>query len=1122
MLKSFREYLEKNSDILLEMARYSSQPRFPVNLDRDDIDFLKQFKYDDQKIALSQRYEYLFEALKSLHQRRKKFGMEDLEKNIENALKIEISNLKDNIVAKESREFKNLYSKNTDSNIRMNKEEMLSLRNRVIEILKNKGKITDKDIKEEAERIAYDHARSVINSLPASEDERKPFKLGKSKKLVIWAKPYLNRLYHKLERTVGEEHVDEQIKKFLGNIGKYGFDLSEPQETEIEDDTQTDDESEPKKGKKVKVLTTRGMRFPVHENNKKRLNKYQGLLAHRIFGEIPNDAYWIKVDEPRKDTLTREHALEPKIKKFYRILGESQSKPKSDRERRNLAKKMAEAELYKEIQKGKKILGPKYPLKDPQTGESKGFYQGELKGSTSNLDSPDQKIEWYDPDLYLPHTKQYYCPNPQCRRSLNKKEANQLDSGNTVKCNKCNTLISRDGQANTTKARFNFVPYMKEASFYRRLTRSDFNIETDENGNIIKKTLKPEIRSTTAIITTVLQGVNAEKIKEILSNPIANSIKSIEGIEDVQIEDMDGVSKVSVRLSLEQNKEQKANTLNQIEIRLKQLKPQLPNEAESKVEVKEINKLTGHDKTWILVGDEEFKYGEEHKKGGAFDFNQNTKERQYANKLNPEYQKLLSGYLDELSKDIVTVVGFGKRAMISSAPPKSGENPYYGDFARGILNGRGRGGPGAPIYLINDRDTFDDLYNLVYFQMLDDLYNHKRWGTSQARKTAAATTTGNFLQFAHPGHAASRRRRTIGTEYAHRNTTVTGADGREQLISDPNSDQRGLDANLRTKNIIDLRAAQTARGKGGRIIQFGKDGFYNNLQNMRNYYDLRAKDSDQKLNSSKEMVGNSVQTMEEKLKLLGSAKIEQAEVEQGIIDMFTMLGIYDAEAAKRQVDGWKEDQYTASQMLQAFNDHPLVKEKLALAQQGNLQPKPIVVDAPEQIVDTPEQPKTIAKQEAKPRNVGIKGFAPSTAKKLKPEDIAKVNQGFDKFKIAYDRQIEKDPSAAKNIGALIAANIELTDPDAVKSLQNKIDAYVSSTDAYVEPTAPKAVGESNVLEKINLILSRSQDLTYLKEASELEIKAIHYNLLKIPESIYALQKKKAILEISKIMKSRGI
>jgi len=55
-----------------------------------------------------------------------------------------------------------------------------------------------------------------------------------------------------------------------------------------------------------------------------------------------------------------------------------------------------------------------------------------------------------------------------------------------------------------------------------------------------------------------------------------------------------------------------------------------------------------------------------------------------------------------------------------------------------------------------------------------------------------------------------------------------------------------------------------------------------------------------------------------------------------------------------------------------------------------------------------------------------------------------------------------------------------------------------------------------------LILSRSQDSTYLKEASELEIIAIHYNLLKIPESIYALQKKKAILEVSKIMKSRGI
>lgn len=1110
MLKSFSEYLGKNSEIILEMARVFSQPRVPVNLDADDIDFLKQFKYEDQKTAITQRYNYLFEALKSLHERRKSHtGMVDLQNNIITALSKEITNLKQNIDAKESIEFKKLYSKNTDEKIRIDKEEILSLRERIIRIVKNKGKISEEDIKEEAERIAYDHARAKIGGLPESEDERKPFRLGKSKKnpeRTVFAKPYLNRLYHKLERTVGEEHINDQIKKFLGEVGKYGFDLSEPKEIQVADD-ETD-------GKKMDVKTTRGMRFPVHENNKRRINHYQQLLAHRMFGEIPNDVYWIK-DESKKDTLTREHILEPKIKKFYTHLNLEPEKPKSDKERRNLAKKKADAELYKQIQAGQRVLGPKYPLRDPQTGENKGFYQGELKGQTNNLDAYDQKIEWLDPDLYLPHVKNYFCPNAKCKKFLNKDEVDQIENGKTIKCKKCQAMISRDGINNANKAKFNFTPYMKTATFYRRLKGSDFNIETDESGSVISSHLKPEVKSTNVVVSTNYPGANAQQIQNSITSPILNALEKLNNVQSTQHENFDGSSKVSILLKPGLNRSDKNSTIQEITSKIQQIKNQLPKEAEeSKINVSEINKLRGIDKTWVALGDEEFKYGKEHKKGGAFDFNQNIKERQYANKLSPDYQKLLTGYLDELQQNQV-VVEFGARARIKKEPPKPGDDVYFSDFAKGILDSRGRGGTNAPIWLINDRDTFHDLHQLVMLQMMSDLHNVKRWGTPAARRNAAATATGNFLQLAQPGHSESRRRRTSELK-TFQNTSVLGADGKEIEVSDPTSNQSGIGKNLRARNVADFRDAKSKRGQGGRVIQFGKGGFYNDLQKLRNFYKLQAVESDKETNAAKQMSDDSIQEVEAKLTSLASSKIKQHEIEQGIIDMFVMLGVYNADSAQSQINSWKEDKYTATKMLQAFNSHPLVQEKMSLAQQNNLEPQPVQLDLPVELaepveMDTEKQIKPTAAQE-KP-NIPIS--QPAIVSNPAPVNLnPDIRSAFNRFKTAYESLPEelRNPEDYSSIGKKMG----LKNAVDIKVLQDEINKFTGYT------PKKRVANESQITKKVNLILSRSQDSQYLSEINKEEIKIIYENLLKIPESIYGLQKKKAILEISKTMRSRGI
>lgn len=216
----------------------------PIQYDKDDIIFLRQFDSKHWADAIHSRYDMLHDALVKLQKVRDK--MAGLERTTA-GIKIIEDGLADNVkkfIMGEpsglSEEEKAVVSKRHTFK---SGKSSLPLKPGITDAFWSektpKEKVSEKDVDEMAEDDAFEIVKNRTESIEDVIDMPKgkvEFKLGKLKKQRAF--PYLTRLYHKLERTKGEPHVGSSG---LEGVGEHGFDLSHPavKKTEGEEEERT-------------------------------------------------------------------------------------------------------------------------------------------------------------------------------------------------------------------------------------------------------------------------------------------------------------------------------------------------------------------------------------------------------------------------------------------------------------------------------------------------------------------------------------------------------------------------------------------------------------------------------------------------------------------------------------------------------------------------------------------------------------------------------------------------------------------------------------------------------------------------------------------------------------------
>lgn len=429
MHKSFKEFLiykigvnndYRMLDTIMEMAETKSIERVPVNIDKEDIEFLSQFPHNLWPKAQQQRMHMLFIELKRLHEVKIETGLPELEKAILDYL------------VDRSDENKNKL-KNLDSQLRLNNQEIEIIDNaNSVENINNNTKETNIGI---AEREAELHLNKIFKHINDPKSVTFTFKdivynleTGKkpanktSKTITINANPFLNRLYHKLQHNAGENHIEGSGLE--GEVAKYGYYLFHP----IEGD-----------GKNSHV--TAGFKFPTDENISERIRSFLVLNGHRMFGELPEGAKWMKT--AYKDTETRANAIRKYLPKAEEILKRDKdrwSKLNTTSKRISAIENKAIEMLVGDIESGKiQLHGPPNPI----------FPEGiPVKIITRKIRKSNKRAyvrkDIDNPPLYLPFKKE----------------------------------------------KGNWVPIVNPAHFYRELNAQDYETYTEEmpDGRKVEKT----------------------------------------------------------------------------------------------------------------------------------------------------------------------------------------------------------------------------------------------------------------------------------------------------------------------------------------------------------------------------------------------------------------------------------------------------------------------------------------------------------------------------------------------------------------------------------------------------------------------------------------------------------
>lgn len=407
--KAYKDFGTRHFKNIFEMAhRFHQMNSMPANIDEDDIQFLNQFPHDYWVKAKQARYQMLFNAVKQLHQKRNdEYGQAEIKQKIISAI--------------ESGEFNDVRNIVPDRNI---------------DWLKKIGpKMSSKERENEAEKLSHDYVKEKTPHINEPEGEV-PFVLKGSsdktatrKPVTFMAKPFLNRLYHKLETTPGQPHHPESG---LTGTGKYGFDMAEPMDSRtIKSHDEDGDETN------VTVPnSTAGMKFPTDTQIRDRMIDYFNLNAHRMFGELPNDAEWKPVPGIQ-DTWSINYIKEQLQKKIEAQLRVSGEKFEKESDLRKKATELVKHHILQMAESGQ-LKGPPIP------GQFPDGIPIEIKGG-----------KLINPPLYLPYQMK------------------------DIK------IKDKDGIKVIKKA----VPIVKPAHFFRELGshESDYEHELDDAGQPTNK-----------------------------------------------------------------------------------------------------------------------------------------------------------------------------------------------------------------------------------------------------------------------------------------------------------------------------------------------------------------------------------------------------------------------------------------------------------------------------------------------------------------------------------------------------------------------------------------------------------------------------------------------------------
>ncbi len=412
-----RKYLRN----MQEMALHGYVPRAPVHIDQDDIEFMRQFPHEFWPQALADRYEMLFKSIKALHDMKVAMGYEQLRDAIYQALRYQTESA-----------WKNLHK--LEDHIKLPKTYVNSLKTRYQESYTRDK--SDSALVNIADKEAHDHIKQRTPHIPGDQEEADftfrdtSFDPATGKKrsnrtretITFVAKPFLNRLYHKLETTEGDPHHPESG---LEGTGRYGFDMRNPIESSDKD---------------VHSHSTAGMRFPTAKQIRDRVRSFLVLNSHRMFGDIKDpDVKWMKGDG--KDTFTVDQVkdkLEAKhrnqLLKAVQQSPELQAQFPTGSEVQKEANRRATEEIKALIKAGK-LMGPEAP-----------GLQGHERSPKL---TPTGGIE--KPNLVLPYKEE------------------------TVR------VKDKDGKVKEVKR---WIPVVKDAHLYRQMNDSDFVTEKyiDENG----------------------------------------------------------------------------------------------------------------------------------------------------------------------------------------------------------------------------------------------------------------------------------------------------------------------------------------------------------------------------------------------------------------------------------------------------------------------------------------------------------------------------------------------------------------------------------------------------------------------------------------------------------------
>ena len=419
---------------LFEMAIRHDIGKLPVNIDQDDVEFLQQFPHAFWKKAMQMRYDMLYDSIEKLHKdRRSIHKYEEIKDAILDAMN----------GGEDWSTLTGVIPDNILHHLKSASQE-----------LKNNEKI------KEAEKLAHEYVKSKTPHVDEPKGEV-PFTISstdydpesgkgigsrnKQPTQTIMAKPFLNRLYHKLETTKGSDFHPESG---LEGKGKFGYDMANPHPkgkyTRVNDEGDEEEVEVPH--------STDGMRFPTETAIEARLTDFFNINMHRILGELPKDAVWLKTGF--KDTWSAgylEKELMKSIEAQLRIGGQYED----NKTLRADAAKMAKEQII-QMAKAGKLKGPPIPGKFPE-------------GQTIEVTGPEGQERLVKPDLYLPYGM----------KPIKTKEPN--------------------GEVKTSNR---MVPLVNPAHFFRELgsNKNDFTYDEDgkmkfdDNGKPIYSVPKEKLR----------------------------------------------------------------------------------------------------------------------------------------------------------------------------------------------------------------------------------------------------------------------------------------------------------------------------------------------------------------------------------------------------------------------------------------------------------------------------------------------------------------------------------------------------------------------------------------------------------------------------------------------------